>query len=328
MDIFLGRFSSFWGPTEQSLVFSSTARPMDAFSFRLKWRMIDFTYQFAKLDRLEPPDSAGLFQNRYFAGHRLDFRPVENLRIGLFETIVFGGPGRNVDLTYLNPIMFYHAVQLNEDVDDNTFLGIDFCWYFDNRHKLYGQLMVDDMQVDDEAIGDQEPDEIGYMLGFRTLDLFSLFDLNAEYLKITNRTYNQKLTRNRYENRGDLIGHQFGPDGDLLQMSITRWFENSRKLSLHLAYHRKGEGSYDDPWTEPWREFDGDYTEPFPTGVVEKSLMSSLRASGFYKDLAYIEFEAGLENIKNYANIPDDDRTIPFINARLSLIFHQLFTID
>jgi len=101
--------------------------------------------------------------------------------------------------------MFYHAVQLNEDVDDNTFLGLDFCWYLNNRHKLYGQLMVDDMQVDDKAIGDQEPDEIGYMLGFSTLDLFDLLDLSARYLKITNRTYNQKLERNRYENRGSLI---------------------------------------------------------------------------------------------------------------------------
>jgi len=328
MDIFLGRFSSFWGATDQSLVLSSTARPMDAFSFRFRWRIIDFTYQFAKLDRLEPPDSAGLFQNRYFAGHRLDFRPVKNLRIGLFETIVFGGPGRSVDLTYLNPIMFYHAVQLNEDVDDNTFLGLDFCWYINSRHKFYGQLMVDDMQVDNKAIGDQEPDEIGYMLGFHTLDLFDLLDLSARYLKITNRTYNQKLERNRYENRGSLIGHPFGPDGDNLQLTITRWFESSKKLSLDLAYQRRGEGRYDESWTEPWREYNGDYTEPFPTGVVEKNFRSSLKAFGFYKELAYIEFEAGLENIKNFENVPGDDRTIPFVHVRFSLIFQHLFKID
>jgi len=328
MDIFLGRYSSFWGPVGQSLILSESARPMDAFSFRYRWKNIRFTYQLAKLNRLDPVDTADLFENRYFAGHRLDFRPVKNLQIGLFETILFGGPGRNFELSYLNPIMFYHAVQLNEDVDDNTFLGFDITWYINNRHKFYGQVMIDDMQADDEAIGDQEPDEIGYMLGVHTLDLFGLFDVQAEYLKITNRTYSQKLERNRYENRGSLIGHELGPDGDRVRLVVSRWLNSAQRLSLDLAYQRRGEGRYDDPWTEPWREFDGDYTEPFPTGVVEKQIKAAFRASGFIKGLIYLQTEGGFDHFENYANINGDDRTIPYLKIRISLILHTLLSID
>lgn len=328
LDIFLGRYSSFWGPAEQSLIFSSTARPMDAFSFRLRWKKIHFTYQFAKLSRINSPDTGDVFENRYFAGHRLDFRPWKNLQIGLFETVLFGGPGRNVDLTYLNPIMFYHAVQLNEDVDDNTFVGLDVAWYLNRRHKFYGQLMIDDMQVDDEAIGDQEPDEIGYMVGVQSLDVFDLFDIRAEYLKITNRTYNQKQDRNRYDNRGMLIGHEFGCDGDRIGLTMTRRFDNYAKLALDLSYQRRGEGRYDDPWSEPWREYDGDYSEPFPTGVVEKRYKSAVTASGFYHDLIFVRFEGGLEHFENFDNTAGDDRTVPYLDIRLSFIFNHLVKID
>ncbi|MEW5922512.1 MAG: capsule assembly Wzi family protein [Candidatus Zixiibacteriota bacterium] len=328
LDILLGRFSSFWGPINQSLILSETARAMDALSLRLQWKKLHFTYQFGKLSRVDTTITSGAFDNRFFAGHRIDFKPISNLRIGLFETIIFGGPGRSVDLTYLNPIMFYHAAQLNENVDDNTFLGLDFDWYIRNRHKLYGQLMVDDMQVDDEAAGDQEPDEIGWQIGFNSIDLFNRFDLSLEYLKITNRTYNQKLPRNRYENRGELIGHAFGPDGDRLQMMVTHWFGFERKISLDLSYQRRGEGRYDDTWTEPWEDYDGDYTELFPTGIVEKSLKSSLHAAGFYRNIAFINIEAGLEHVKNFKNNSGDNRTIPFVNLRVSLICHHLFNFD
>lgn len=328
LDILLGRFSSCWGPAAQSLIFSSTARPMDAFSFRFQWKKILFTYQFGKLSRTDTTDTSGAFDNRFFAGHRIDFRPLGNLRIGLFETVLFGGPGRTVDLTYLNPIMFYHAVQLNENVDDNTFLGFDFDWYIKNRCKLYGQLMVDDMQVDNEAVGDQEPDEIGYQIGIHSIDLFRRFDIRVEYLKITNRTYNQKQPRNRYENRGALIGHAFGPDGDRLEVAITRWFGIDKRCSLDLSYQRNGEGRYNDIWTEPWEDYDGDYTEPFPTGVIEKRLKSSLRAAGLYRNLAFVNVEAGLEHIENFDNMSGENRTVPFVNLRFSLIFHHLLKID
>ncbi|UCD94707.1 MAG: hypothetical protein JSU69_01255, partial [Candidatus Zixiibacteriota bacterium] len=140
-DVILGRFASFWGPASQSLILSGEARPMDAFSFRFKWGRIHFTYQFGKLQRLAvSTDSTGYFENRYFAGHRIDFRLFDNFNIGLFETIVFGGRGRHPELSYLNPLLIYHAVQLNEDDDDNTLLGLDITYYLNNRHKLYGQL--------------------------------------------------------------------------------------------------------------------------------------------------------------------------------------------
>jgi len=327
-DFLFGRYGSFWGPVDHSLVLSETARPMDAFSFRFLWGRFHFTYQFGKLvplDNPAGPDTA--FENRFFAGHRLDIRLRENVRIGLFETIVFGGPGRSPDLSYLNPFLSFHAVQLNEDIDDNTFLGADFSFYHAERYKIYGQLLIDDFQVDDDTRGDQEPGEIGLVFGLQALDLPGSIDLHTEYLRIANRTYNQRLTRNRYVNRGQFIGHEFGPDGDRTMISITRWFHDNDRVVLNLSYQRRGEGNDDDFWDDPWLQVD-QYDESFPTGVVEKTLTASGCFDGIIAGRFFLSLETGLMRIFDFENRAGENRSVPFFEARLSLLLPILAPVD
>lgn len=318
-DILLGRFGGNWGPENQSLVLSSTSLTMDALLTRFKWGRLFFTYQLGQLDRLRTNDSTEYFQNRYFVGHRLDIQLADHLNLGLFETAVFGGAGRGIELGYLNPLMFYHSFQLNDSVDDNTFLGIDFSYYIKQRHKIYGQILFDDFQIEKKSAGDNEPNEIGYMLGFHSLDLGHIFDFQGEYLRINNRTYNQKLQRNRYLNRGELIGHELGPDSDQWKLSFIRWFEYQQRLSLDISYERQGEGAVNTIWTEPWLSTP-DYHESFPTGTVEKKLSASLQFAGFVKGFAYIEVSGGIESCRNFDHIAGDNRTIPFFKARLTFI--------
>jgi hypothetical protein len=321
-EIILGRYASFWGPATSSLVLSSTARPMDAISFRLKWSRLYFTYQLARLDQIDRErDSSSVVENRFFAGHRIDFRLFDNLNIGFFETIIFGGPGRGLELAYANPLIFFHAVQLNRKTDDNTLLGLDICYYLSNRYKFFAQLLVDDYQIDDEDQSDQEPDEIAYSLGFHSLDLLGLFDLKGEYLKIANRTYNQILQRNRYVNRGEIIGDNFGPDGDRVSFSLVKWFSPDKRLALQFIYQRRGEGRVDDLWDQPWMEVEGDYSESFPTGVVEKTLHLGIDFSGFVSDMVFISLNPGIEQIKNFDHTSGDDRTVGFFSARISAVF-------
>ncbi len=329
VDIIFGRFGAGWGPAAQSLVLSPTASTMDALSVRVRWNRFYFTYQAGKLDGSQiGGDSTVSYINRYFVGHRIDFRAVGQLYIGLFETVIFGGEGRSYEAAYLNPINFYHAWQLNEDTDDNTFLGFDMRYYLGNRHKWYAQMLFDDFQIDDEEQGDQEPNEVGVLCGIQSLGWFGDYDFKVEYLRITNRTFNQKTPYNRYLNRDRLIGHPFGPDGERLDISCTRWFSPIRRARLELSYQRRGEGRVDDDWTEPWLEIEGAYDEPFPTGTVETTFTGALSFAGFVRDIAYVDITAGIERIENYDHIPDDDRTVPFINARLTVILSSVLRLS
>ena len=320
-DITLGRFVSNWGPANQSLILSSTARPMDALLARLRWGRLQFSYQIGQLNCLQDPDSASPAQYRYFAGHRLDIRLRENIYLGLFETIIFGGYGRSFDIAYLNPLLFFHSVQLNNDTDDNTFLGADFEIFIRNRHKIYGQILVDDFQIDKKEPGDYEPNELGILLGFESLNLVENIDLHLEYCRITNRTYNQIFERNRYINDGRLLGHSLGPDGDRFLLTLSRWFRYDTRASVDFEYRRQGEGRFDSPWTQPWLDSPGNYDEPFPTGTVEKYLRAALGATALIEQHLFIDFNAGCRFYRNFRHISGQNETIPYFTGKLSLFF-------
>jgi len=322
-----GRFAAFWGPSRESLILSETARPMDAVSLRYKWGFIHYTFQTGKLDRTRhQTENETVFENRYFSGHRLDLRLHRNFYLGLFETVIYGGPGRPMEWAYLNPFLFYHAYQLNENYNDNTFLGFDMTLYLKGNHKIYTQLLIDDFQIDNEVRGDNEPNEIGFLLGIHTARLYDNYELKAEYLAITNRTYNQVYDRNRYVNRGKLLGNEYGPDGDRATLEVSRWLNSLQRVSLQLMYQRKGEGRYNSTWTRPWMDVDN-YAEPFPTGIVEKTFQPSLRFTGIFRKYCFFDVEAGLKFVDNFEHSDGRSETLPFFNLRLTLMLYSLFQL-
>jgi len=143
-------------------------------------------------------------------------------RLGLFETVLFGGEGRPPELYYLNPLQFFHAAQLNENEDDNTILGLDFTLLPGQGFSSYGQVIVDDVQIDDKSPGDREPAEFGFLFGVCKAGRVksAVPDITLEYVRLTNRTYHQRDPRNRYLYRNHLIGHPLGPDADSLSLAV------------------------------------------------------------------------------------------------------------
>lgn len=326
-DFTLGRFSSFWGPRNSLVLGANVA--MDGFGYSIRWGKLSLSYRLARLDGLSPDaDSTLQFENRYFAGHRLDIHLKDNLRLGFFETVIFGGPGRQIDLFYLNPILFFHADQLNEFVDDNTFMGIDFTYKPKTGWKLYGQLIVDDFQVDNKELADNEPNEIAFMLGSYAVNIIDATDLRIEYTRVTNRTFNQSHERNRYTFKNELIGSALGNDYDLFSSNITRWLNSNLNIGLNISYMRQGEGRVSAEWDTPWMETEGDYFESFPTGTVWSTAKLSLSTSGFVSDFLFFALEGGIEPHKNYQNINSDDRTLPFALIKLSTFFNSLISVE
>ncbi len=318
-DLMLGRFASPWG-IRRSFIFSSD-RPLDGFSYRYRWGKLTLSYRLARLDALSPEiDSVSQIENRYYAAHRLDLHLSNKLRVGLFETVLFGGAGRQIDLYYLNPILFYHGAQLNDGSNDNTAVGFDFTYKPKVGWKIYGQLMIDDLQIDREIQGDQEPDEYALLGGIYLSDLWQGLDFQAEYSRVTNRTFNQMLLRNRYLFDNKLIGSALENDYDLTELSIKKWFSNQTLVVGNFSYYRKGEGSIHDEWTQPWTEIVGDYSEPFPTGNVKHTTTVSLQLKTFINTFGYLDCEAGSLWIGGQSQL--------FVNFRLSAFLLESLSIN
>ena len=330
----LGRQRLFWGPRPVNLLLSETALPLDLFAVDYDRGRLGFHCFFARLDQSRP-DSIDFVRhegydfaadNRYLVGHRLDMRLHRTLRVGLFETSVFGGNGRMPEMYYLNPLQFFHGAQLNEGANDNTILGFDFTWLPRRGLRLYGQMIVDDFQIDDESQGDQEPDELGVMCGLACAPLTpSLWpDLGLEYTRVTNRTYHQTHARNRYLYRNEPLGHPLGPDADSVAVSMRWWPRGHQSVKLDLAWVRHGESSLQGPWTEPWDESEGDYHEPFPTGVIERKLAAQLTWQGYLPWPGYLTNHCHVSltcvyaDIDNFGNIDNKITSEAWLSLSLS----------
>jgi len=317
-NLLVGRFGSFWGP-QRSLIFSPQQK-LDGLAYTVRWGKLAVSYRLGALDGLNPDeDPVAQFEPRYIAAHRFDWHFSDRLRTGLFETVVFGGPGRQIDLFYLNPLIFFHGSQLNEKLNDNTIVGFDFDIQPLTGLKTYGQLVLDDIQLDNKSRGDREPDEYGVLVGGYLADLWANTDIRFEYQRVTNWTFNQMHARNRYLNDGHPIGSVAGNDYDLAEVSLIYWWRELLQSSISLSYGRQGEGRIDAPWTQPWVESNGDYAEPFPTGVVEKTATVSLGLKGLVVGRAYVDFEAGVDWVRNRAHISGDNPTLPFVKLYLSI---------
>lgn len=312
-----GRFSSFWG-VRNSMILGSNAI-MDGFAYTLRFGRVAFSYRFAKLDGLSPDrNDVAAFENRYLAGHRVDVHLSSRFRVGISEMVVWGGPGRTLDFAYLNPLLFYHSSQLNDNADDNTLFGFDFDLKPYRKVHVYGQLLVDDYQIEKNRQSDQEPNEYGFILGSYIADVLPEWDVKAEYSRVTNWTYNQPKPRNRYLFDGKPISAALGNDYDLVDLSLIRWVDNNLRTSVNIKYFRQGEGSPKAAWTQPWMQVTGDYSEPFPTGVVERTFTVSAGLKGFVKGLLFVDAEGGVQGIRSYAHVCGDNRTVPFFRLMLS----------
>lgn len=336
-----GRYRSSWGPTLTNLLLSQDARPLDGLTLRYRLsRKLTFSYQFSRLDGFSPDnpnDTVSVFTKRYFAAHRLDIRPLQSLRIGLFESVIFAGPGRGLELQFFNPLIFFHANQLNENNNDNTFLGFDVDWWPVTGVNLYGQFLVDDFQIENETQGDQEPDELGWILGAHLVDQAPGWDLRLQWDRVANRTYNQKLPRNRYLNQDRPIGHPLGSDFELYQIHLSRWLDQRNLLRLSGSLRRSGEGDILAPWTEPWLQVNGDYSEPFPTGVVERQITARLevqtvfpRSKSALERPSRLKLNAavGWTDYKNEQHRAGEDRSALFANFGLTFFFAGDWNLD
>jgi len=130
--------------------------------------------------------------NRYVNGHRLTLRLPGKVEIGLNEMIIYGGPRAHWQLTYMNPVLFYHGHALNTGDEINTMLSVDADWQASPELRCWTELLVDDFQTERSKSSELEPAELGITAGavWSGLPDFPGGSIMLEYSQVTHRTYN------------------------------------------------------------------------------------------------------------------------------------------
>ncbi len=212
VQIELGHGRHFIGHGMRSLFLSDFST--DYFYLKLNTEVWKFQYQNIFGELLRPGERRGdvLLPKKYFAAHYLGLNLSSNLRVGLFETVVFARENQ-FELQYLNPIILYRTVEGAIGSPDNVLVGIDVTWHLFQRASLYGQFILDEFKISEIGAGDGWwANKYGLQLGAKYLDLFGISNLDAqvEYNVVRPYTYSHSEGIANYSHYNQPLAHPLG----------------------------------------------------------------------------------------------------------------------
>ena len=93
---------------------------------------------------------------RLRVGDNLDLNigKKNKLTVSIFETVMWApSASRGYELAYLNPVLFIRPVENSLGSPDNVLLGSNVRWKINQQNTLYGQVMLDELLLDEVRAG-------------------------------------------------------------------------------------------------------------------------------------------------------------------------------
>ncbi len=301
-ELFFGRVDRNWGPSGiQGLLLSDDPYGLDHLSLAVGTR--NFQLQALATQLNDTTDTAGAVVHRYMEQHRVWLRPDTRWTLALWEGSVLSGPDRGFEPWYLNVMNLGLLEQYNTHTDVNTFVGVDF-----ERHgdvTLFGQFMLDDIQIHRQTATDLKPSSYGLTIGAKGCLGFSDAGWMLFYTRVTNLTYRNEVNLQvpLYHLLG--TGRNFD-DYDQATLQLAFLALPSLLLQPELTLLRQGEGDPRLPHPLP---------AAYPTtptifqGVVEHTFRLALSGNYAPHERLGLTFGAGVHHITNFQHVTGDTRT-------------------
>ena len=300
-ELFFGRLDRNWGPSGvQGLLLSDNPYGLDHLAITLGTTRLQLQAIATQLD--DRTDSTGALVHRYMVQHRLWLRPSDDWSFALWEGSVLSGAGREFEPWYLNVMNVGYIEQLNTGTNVNNFAGFDFERRGDVT--VFGQLMLDDIQVDRKSAADKKPISYALTAGAQGRvgggTAWTLF-----YTRVSNLVYRNEdnLQVPLYHLLG--TGRNFA-DYDQVTFTLGLLPRAGLLVAPELTLLRQGEG---DPRLPHPLVSAYPTTATFLQGVVERTLRVALSGSYAPGVRFGVRFDAGMHRINNYLHLTGQTRT-------------------
>lgn len=253
----IGRERVLWGNSAVNpFLLGSVTQLFDFVKFQFKWK--SFSYDFLHGWLVQPTTSVfidstiGDVRNKnskYVAINRISFSPLQNLRIGGNQIIIYAN--RGVELAYLSPFAFWESAQRSLGDLDNSFLVLDASYYPTSGLNLYSSFMIDDIHFDyiTRDDGNFWQNRWAYQIGFNLTNplLLQNLVLTSEYSVI--RPYTLSHTgigeSFAYTNNSYPLGINMEPNSTLWSTKISYTPFKNGNVSLSFNNYLHGRNLYD-----------------------------------------------------------------------------------
>lgn len=238
LNIQFGHGKNFIGDGYRSLLQSDVGSPHPFLKLNASFWKIKYTSTWMWLRDVRPEvvvDKA--FLTKYMANHYLSWNVSKRLNIGLFESVVWADAnGRGFDVNYLNPIIFFRAIEFQTGQGaGNALLGLSSKYKWNNKVNIYGQFILDEFSLGDVTGGNKSwKNKFGYQLGAKYFNAFNVDDLllQAEYNQVRPYTYSHNTQILNYANFNQPMAHLWGANFRefilIGRYNYKRWFADAK----------------------------------------------------------------------------------------------------
>jgi len=239
-----GHDKHFYGNGYRSLFLSNQGAPYLFAKMRTTFWKFSYQTVWAELiKQYSILDPAGLRDRKYGVWHHLSYSATNWLNIGLFEGITFDREN-GFDLNYLNPVIFYKAVEWHVGSPDNSIIGMDAKANFLNHFQIYGQFVLDEFRFSELFIERRGwfGNKYAWQLGGKYINAFNIshLDFQVEYNLVRPFTFGHFNTNINYTHYNQALGHIAG--SNFKELLLIAKYRPINKLNIKntLMYLQQG----------------------------------------------------------------------------------------
>jgi hypothetical protein len=217
----LGHDRTFVGNGYRSLIFSDYSPPNFFLRANTKIWKINYLFQLNRLTGDAQGSIGGStagqrYPEKYMAFHHASINIGKKFNLGFFESVVFSPKDTlnngAFELGYLNPVIFYRAIEQQFGSSDNALLGLDFKWNAIKGISFYGQVVLDEFVFSELRSGKGWwGNKYALQGGVKYIDVAGIdnLDLQLEYNMARPYTYSHNTTSS-YSNYSQSLAHPLG----------------------------------------------------------------------------------------------------------------------
>ncbi|QYA24354.1 gliding motility protein RemB [Gramella sp. MT6] len=290
INIQFGHGKNFIGDGYRSLILSDNASPYPYLKLNTNFWKLKYTNTWMSLRDVRPAVvNSGSYRTKYIANHYLSLNVTKRLNLGFFESVMWENDNdRGFDINYLNPVIFYRAIEFATGADGgNAIIGLTGKYKFSNNMYAYGQWLIDEFSSGDVFGGEGSwKNKLGFQLGLKYFNAFNVENLflQAEYNQVRPYAYSHNSITLNYGHNNQSMAHLWGANFREF-IAVARYKQDRMYGSAKVIF---GERGFDFSEKEDYYGQDIYRTEedrPFDTGVEI--------GQGNTTNSIYTEFEAG-----------------------------------
>lgn len=303
-----GNDKTFIGNGYRSLIFSDYAPPTLFLRTNVKVWKLNYLFQLNRVAADAPGSIGGSgsgkrrYPEKFMAFHHASINIGKKFNLGFFESVVFSPKDslndNTFDLSYLNPVIFYRAIEQQFGSSDNVILGMDFKWMVAKRLSAYGQVVFDEFLLDRLKEGNGWwANKFALQGGIKYIDALGVnnLDMQLEANVVRPYTYSHNTQYGSYTNYRQPFAHPLGANFKEL-IGILR-YQPIPKLNLiaKVIYEEVGRDTTGVNWGSDLLKSNSTREQEFGNtigqGLLNKITYLDLTASYMLKHNLFIDMK-------------------------------------